>query len=213
MKLKMVTVSLIMLMGCDEERSTASADMADQTTSDAEWADVADTTLDIAQDTAELEDLGEPHPIGMEVPVFALEDLNPTSETYGQFVSSADLAGTPYGLIFLDSRCRECSTVADALWAEYEAHPTWWAAQPTFAVQRAAALEISSGTVDDVVDGNSLPYLADTEEINLWMAFRALNHDFFAISAEGELEVWLALYSWPDDFKDFTDHMIERYGW
>ena len=154
----------------------------------------------------------EPHPIGMEVPPFSLEDLNPSSATHGQAIAAADLAGEPYALIFLDSRCPECGAVADALWAVYEAHPTWWAAQPTFAIQRAAASEKAPQTVDGVVDGNSLPYLLDTVETNLWMAFLALNHDFFAIGPDGTLEVWLALYTLPEAIDMFETHMTGRYG-
>ena len=167
-----------------------------------------------AEDTLAPEDLipAVPHPIGMEVPPFALEDLNPSSATYGQLVDSADLTGEPYALIFLDSRCPECADVADGLWALYQAHPTWWDAQPTFAIQRAKAFEMSPGSVTRVVDDNSLPYLLDVEETNLWMAFLALNHDFFAIGTDGTLEVWLELYFMPEAMDIFEAHMTERYG-
>ena len=160
----------------------------------------------------QFEGYGSPHPIGMQVPPFLLEDLNPTSPTFGKFVDSADLAGQPYALIFLDSRCPECGTVADGLWEAYQQHPGWWEAQPLFAVQRAAALEKAPQTVEGVVDGNDVPYLADTEETNLWMAFMALNHDFFAIDANGKIAAWLELYSWPEALAIFTDHMTQFYG-
>jgi hypothetical protein len=154
----------------------------------------------------------DPHPPGMEIPAFALEDINPNSATYGQTIDGADLLGTPYALVFLDSRCTSCPDVADGLWQAYQDHPTWWEAQPTFAVQRAKALEVYPESTDAVVENNALPYLADTEETDLWMAMTALNHDFFAVSAEGTLDVWLTLYTWPDDLPKFIDHMTERYG-
>ncbi len=160
----------------------------------------------------QFEGYGSPHPIGMQVPPFLLEDLNPSSPTFGQFVDSADLAGQPYALIFLDSRCPECGTVANGLWEAYQQHPGWWEAQPLFAVQRAAALEKAPQTVAGVVDGNDIPYLADTEETNLWMVFLALNHDFFAIDSDGKLAAWLELYSWPEALDLFTEHMTEFYG-
>ena len=57
-----------------------------------------------------------------------------------------------------------------------------------------------------------MPYLADVEETDLWIVFGALNHDFFAITAEGTMDVWLTLYIWPDDLPKFTSHMTDRYG-
>lgn len=154
----------------------------------------------------------EPHPIGMVVPPFALKDLNPSSATFDQVIDSASLAGRPYSLVFLDSRCKECGDVANGLWEAYAQHPTWWAAQPTFAVERAKALARFPGTVVTVTGGNDLPYLADTEETNLWMAFYALNHDFFTIAPDGTLDVWLELYFMPEALDLFYDHMTERYG-
>jgi hypothetical protein len=154
----------------------------------------------------------DPHPIGMAMPAFAFEDLNPNSATYGQTIDSADLLGAPYALIFLDSRCTLCPDVADDLWAAYQAHPTWWDAQPTYGVERVAALETAPESVAAVVEGNGLPYLADTEETNLWLTMKALNHDFFAVSPAGQLDAWLPLYLWPDDQPDFIEHMTDRYG-
>ena len=154
----------------------------------------------------------ELHPIGMKMPSFTLEDINPNSASYGKTIDSTTLAGKTYALVFLDSRCPLCADVADDLWAEYQAHPSWWEAQPTFGVARAAAIEKAPTTIDEVVDGNGLPYLTDTVETNLWMAMFAVNHDFFAVSAEGILEAWLPLYSWPDDLVVFIDHMTERHG-
>ncbi|MBW2454154.1 MAG: hypothetical protein JRI68_06575 [Deltaproteobacteria bacterium] len=154
----------------------------------------------------------DPHPLGMDMPAFAFEDLNPNSVTYGQTVDSADLLGAPYALIFLDSRCTLCPDVADDIWAAYQAHPTWWDAQPTYGVERAEALATAPETVAAVVEGNGLPYLADTEQTNLWFIMKALNHDFFAVSAEGKLDAWLPLYLWPEDEPKFIQHMTDRYG-
>ena len=39
-----------------------------------------------------------------------------------------------------------------------------------------------------------------------------MNHDFFAVSAEGTLDAWLPLYIWPKDVVMFTDYMSERFG-
>ncbi len=154
----------------------------------------------------------EEHPPGEAAPSFSLVDLNPSSATYNETISSEDLAGAPYGLVFLDSRCPACADVADDLWTEYEARPGWWGALPTFAVESYSAFETSPSTIDEVVDGNDMPYLIDTEDVLLWQNWEALNHDFFAVSADGTLDVWLPMYTWPDDLEMFVEFMSQRYG-
>jgi len=153
-----------------------------------------------------------PHPIGMDLPTFAMEDLNPSSATFGQKVDSSSLLGKPFALIFLDSRCPACADVADDIWQAYQDHASWWGAQPTFAIQRAKAHETAPETTTEIVDSNDLPYLLDVYDNEMWMLMSALNHDFFAFSAKGKLEVWLELYEWPDDKPKFMKHMIDRYG-
>lgn len=211
-------LTLLLALACDSTSADKETDEAD-TAVEAEIATAPDATSpeEVTPDPVEevVEEAWvepEAHPIGMEVPHFALEDLNPSSPTFGQLIDNADLDGKPYNLIFFDSRCPECGTVADGLWEEYLAHPTWWDAQPTFAVQRAAAYEKSPESTEGVVDGNDMPYLLDTPEINLWMVFLALNHDFFAIDENGQLATWLELYSWPDDLPEFQDYMIGEHG-
>ena len=220
MRLGLIAVIILSLAACDSG-SGGSTSPGEDTGGGVDTGAAEDIagSEDTVEDVPTAEDLKtedapppEHHPIGMEVPPFALEDLNPTSATYGQIVDSAKLTGEPYALIFLDSRCPECADVADGLWALYQAHPTWWNALPTFAIQRAKAFEMSPGSVTRVVDDNNLPYLLDTEETNLWMAFYALNHDFFAIDADGNLEVWLELYFMPEAMDVFENFMTERYG-
>ena len=213
-----ITTALFLAVACDSGASDSSDAGADVTVT-VDVAVVEDTLLAEETTTDPLEEVAveqwvapEPHPIGMEVPHFSLVDLNPSSASFGQMIDNADLDGKPYNLVFFDSRCPECGTVADSLWEEYQLHPTWWVAQPTFAVQRAAAYEKSPESTAGVVDGNSMPYLLDTKEINLWMAFLALNHDFFAIDENGQLSTWLELYSWPDDLPKFQEYMIGQHG-
>ncbi len=213
----LISMALLLTAACDSGSPDGNETEVD-TVAQVDVVEVVDTAGQI-EDTAPVEEVvadqwvePEAHPIGMEVPHFALEDLNPSSATFGQMIDNADLDGKPYNLIFFDSRCPECGTVADSLWEEYQLHPTWWDAQPTFAVQRAAAYEKSPESTEGVVDGNSMPYLLDTVEINLWMAFLALNHDFFAIDENGKMTVWLELYSWPDDLPKFQEYMIGQHG-
>ncbi len=175
------------------------ADSPADTGESAEPVDTVDTSMD-------------PHAIGREAASFVLEDINPSSAYYGQMVDSADLEGQAYALIFLDSRCGTCDEVADDLWAEFEAHPTWFDLLPTFGVQSWAAMASNPETVENQVDGNALPYLEDTEEVFVWAYYDAGNHEFFAISAEGTIDAYFAMYLWPDELSYFTDYMTERFG-
>ena len=205
---------LILVAACSAPSESTDAGAGAGTTTASMSETASGTTTNTATATgAETETTTEdPHPIGLQVPPFDLVDINPSSATYGKSINSADLTGTPYALVFLDSRCATCGEVIDDIWKAYQEHPSWWAAQPTYAIQRAGALEKAPETVSQMVDTNDMPYLADTEETNLWIVFTALNHDFFSITAEGKMDVWLTLYDWPVDLPKFISHMTDRYG-
>lgn len=177
----------VWFVGCAEDPVIDPVD-----TDDVVDTDVADT--DVAPDPYDHSD-----DIGAPATPFALIDLNPASPTAGQTVSTESLAGRPYGLIFLASECLTVREVADDLWAAYAANPTWWDAYPVFAIESSWSFEGAPDGVGPVVDGNALPYLLDTEPTDLWGTYGALNHDFFGISADGKIEVWLPLYAWPGD--------------
>lgn len=172
---------------------------------------------DSASDDGELTDTAttdtdeeELHPLGLEVPDFALLDINPSSESYQQTLSSADLVGQAYSVIFLDSRCVTCIDVIEDLWAEQLENPNWAAALPLFAVQSIGGGEMTD-TVQRMVEGHDMPYLQDTEEQGLWGGYQALNHDFFAVSELGMLDVWLPLYIWPQDLSLYREYMQSRF--
>lgn len=181
-------------------------------------AGATDDTVDeiVPEDSAaEPDDTDVPwmhdHPLGGPVPAFVMVDLNPTSATYGQEISSATLAGRPYGIIFLASQCNTVQAIADDLWAEYAAHPGLWDAFPTYAIEPWWAYARAPEGVPAVTDGNALPYLLDTESADLWQAYDALNHDFFGVTADGTLDAWLAPYEWPADSAALFTY-IEAHG-
>ena len=162
-------------------------------------------------DSAVEPEVEEPHPLGGPVSDFSLTDINPSSATYEQSLSSVDLAGQAYSIIFLDSRCNTCIDVIEDLWSTLGEHPSRSEALPLYAIQSVAGSE-SEETVERMIIGHDMPYLQDTAEVGLWQAYEALNHDFFAVSAEGTLDVWLPLYMWPDDLQLYLDYMNERFG-
>ena len=150
--------------------------------------------------------------IGADAAPFALVDLNPTSATYGLTIDSADYAGMPYAVLFLDSRCLSCVDLIRDVWASYEDHPAWWDAMPTVAIQRAGISAEYAKSVEAMLEGHSMPYLEDTEEFDLWGAYAAINHDFFVVSGDGVVETWLDLYLWPDGLATFEGYMTDRWG-
>jgi hypothetical protein len=158
------------------------------------------------EDTAEEED----HPLGVEVTGFVLADINPSSPSYKEVIDTADMEGRAYSVIFLDSRCITCIEVIEDMWAELVANPSWEEALPLYAVQSVGG-EAATDTLERMIEGHDLPYLQDTEETALWQAYEALNHDFFAVSSEGTLDAWLALYTWPEDLALYQDFMSKRF--
>jgi hypothetical protein len=187
---------LLALLACTEPVVEDSVIEAD-TDTDAD----ADSDTDTDADT-------DPHEIGRPLPPFALEDLNPASASYGRVVSDSDFEAS-YAVIFLDSRCVTCAEVAQDLWDGYEQHPEW--DLPLVAVQ-----SITGGgdpdAIEHMVGGHGLPYLLDTDEVALWSTYQALNHDFYVVSSEGTLEVWIPLYSWPEDLELFEAYMTDRHS-
>jgi hypothetical protein len=204
---------LVGLVACAPDgRGKDTAAQNDDSSGGADTDDAADDSGDDPGDTGDTDEWDQSKVLGTQATPFALVDLNPNSATFEQMVSSTDLEGRAYALVFLDSRCLECREVAVDLWGAYQAHPEWWTAMPTYAIERDSILGFGGLTVDYFVDGHAMPYLYDTEELNLWSAYMALNHDFFAVSEEGVVTDWLELYYWPDDFALFTDLMTERFG-
>ena len=101
---------------------------------------------------------------------------------------------------------------SDDIFAALEEHPTWQAALPFFGVESVSAYASAPNTIDAMVEDNDLPYLVDLEENSIWRAYSALNHDMVVISADGLVEAWLPLYTWPEDMAMFNEYMTERFG-
>jgi len=197
------------LLACGDDPVDDTAAPVDTAESDTDTdADVdSDTDADADSDTDT-----DPKAIGRDAVPFAMEDINPSSASYGTTLRSEDLAGTPYALVFLDSRCTGCIDVADDLWALMLDKPHWHAALPVFGVESYSAYATVPATVDPMVENNDQPYVVDVEGSSVWAGYGALNHDMLVISDDGVLDAWLPLYSWPDDMVIFTDYMTDRFG-
>ncbi len=154
----------------------------------------------------------DPKAVGSEAMAFAMEDINPSSPSYGAVVRSEDLAGSPYGLLFMDSRCTGCIDLANDVWTLLQKHPDWHEALPIFGVQSFSAYNSAPGTVDPMVESNDLPYLVDVEHNSVWAGYEALNHDLLVISDAGAVEAWLPLYSWPADMEELVAYLEARFA-
>lgn len=197
-------LALLLALGCNDPAVDADDSGAAPVETD------ADTDADTDTDT-DTDEGPDPHELGRALPAFALEDINPSSASFGQTVDSMDLAGQAFILVFLDSRCAGCHEVAVDLWALYQENPDWGAALPIFAVQSAAGME-SPETTEVMVEDHDMPYLADTVDQGLWSGYDALNHDCYVVSESGTLDAWLPLWTWPEDEELFLTYMAERFG-
>ena len=194
------------LLACGDDAVDDTQEPADtDTDADADTDTDTDADADTDADT-------DPKEIGREAGVWAMEDINPSSPFFGTVVDSQDLAGTPYGLLFMDSRCTGCIDLANDVWAQLVEHPTWQEGLPIYGVQSFSAYATGQKTIEAMVEGNDLPYLVDIEENTMWGYYDALNHDLIVISADATIEAWLPLYVWPEDLVVFTDYMSARFG-
>ncbi len=197
----LILVACLGLVACGEPDDTEAPGDTYEADSDTD----ADADSDSDTDT-------DPKDVGSPAMAFAMEDINPSSPSYTTVVRSEDLSGTPYGLLFMDSRCTGCIDLADDVWALMAKHPDWYAALPIFGVQSFSAHESVPGTAEPMVENNDLPYLVDVEHNTVWGGYEALNHDLVIISADGVVEAWLPLYVWPEDMADLTAFLEERFG-
>ena len=195
-------LGLALLIACGDDVTDDTQKPGD---TDADTDTDSDTDADSDADT-------DPKDIGSESFPFEMEDINPSSPTYGTTVESVSLAGDPYALLFMDSRCTGCIDLANDVFAALVEHPTWQAGLPIYGVQSFSAYANSPSTIEPMVEDNDLPYLVDIEENTMWGAYNALNHDMVVISADGLVEAWLPLYVWPEDMAEFEAYMTERFG-
>ncbi len=196
------------LWACGDEPDDTQAPVDTQETDTDTDADAdSDTDADSDSDTDT-----DPKDPGMPAMAFAMEDINPSSASYGTVIDSTALADSMYALVFLDSRCGGCADVADDLWALMLDKPHWHEALTIFGVQSFSGYANGGDTIEAMVENNDQPYLVDVEENSVWVGYEALNHDMVIIDSDGTVEAWLPLYFWPDDMVLFTDWMTERYG-
>jgi predicted small lipoprotein YifL len=194
------------LLGCGEKGQLDDTQAPVDTQETGAPEDTGETGLPDDSDTEP-----DPKAVGRQAMDFEMEDINPSSPSYGTMVSSEDLAGTAYGLLFMDSRCVGCIDLADDVWALLVEHPQWHSALPIFGVQSFSAYRDAAATIGPMVENNDLPYLVDLEHNSVWAGYEALNHDLIVFSADGLLEAWLPLYSWPEDMEALQAYLEERF--
>ncbi len=97
-----------------------------------------------------------------EAPDFTLEDVNPSSPTYGQMVDRTDTGHVTLLYIALAS-CGHCQADTDALGALVVEQGDAWAEVSV----RVLALNTALDSLPELADGHDLPILVDTDELNL----------------------------------------------
>lgn len=120
-----------------------------------------------------------------QVPSFSLEDVNPSSATYGQTLALETYAGKSVLLYFALSTCGHCQTQVGQLQALWEAHREAWEDTTRLVIVALAggADEISALT-DRVAD---LPILQDTPEAAAEDAYGADRWYTYLLTPDGGL--------------------------
>ncbi len=120
-----------------------------------------------------------------QVPDFSLEDVNPSSATYGETVSRDGLAGKAVLLYFALSTCGHCQTQVGQLQALWEANRERWADTTALVI---VALE---GGAEDVAELTNrvedLPVLLDTAEAKVEDDYGADRWYTYLLTPEGGL--------------------------
>lgn len=96
-------------------------------------------------------------------PDFQLEDVNPTSPTYGALVDRTQTPGDVTMLYIALASCGHCQADTDRLGELVDAQGTAWSEVSVRVIALDAALE----SLPELADGHDLPILVDTPDVDI----------------------------------------------
>jgi len=96
-------------------------------------------------------------------PDFALEDVNPTSPSYGTTVQRTETPGDVTLLYVALASCAHCQADVDLLGALVAEKADDWAEVSV----RVIALDTAHDSLPELADGHDLPILLDTEDVDV----------------------------------------------
>jgi hypothetical protein len=113
-------------------------------------------------------------------PDFTLEDVNPTSPTYGELVPRTDPDSVTV-LYFALPSCGHCQADVDALGALVDAQGEAWSDVSV----RIVAFNAAAESLPELADGHDLPILVDTEALDLESAYGAERWFIYLLDRDG----------------------------
>jgi len=127
-------------------------------------------------------------------PNFTLEDVNPTSPTYGQQITLSDYDDKVIFIMFIRSSCGHCQSLSTYLNSYMEANDSAWGGQVLFLMVNMIGWE------DDIAEFTSLhnlPTLQDTSAAHVAEDYGAYLYWNYLLKPGRELYTFYYSYSLP----------------
>jgi thiol-disulfide isomerase/thioredoxin len=127
---------------------------------------------------------------GEPLPDFALADLNPNSESYEESISPRDTTGSVSVWYFTHATCGYCQSQFDILYILQEELDVAYGdgAVEIYGINGAGYED----GIPDITDGNTLPLLQDTDELDVWGAWYADWRDLVVLDVDN---AWIGLFN------------------
>ena len=136
-----------------------------------------------------------------EAPDFRLEDVNPTSPTWGDMVDRTEPGHVTLLYIALAS-CGHCQADTDALGAMVDEQGVAWDEVSV----RILALNTAHDSLPELAEGHNLPILVDTDELNLERQYGAERWYIYLLDRSG----MPAMLHYEIDFVSERDRLIDE---
>ena len=135
-----------------------------------------------------------------EAPDFSLEDVNPTSSSFGDVVSPRDKLGEVSVWYFGHADCPLCQSNFSELDRMREQ-----LASDGYAIEIIGINAIGKEASNQLItDGRDLPWLQDTEDDKVWSSWLASWRDLVVLDANNEL-------AWRDNLTDHDIRFTDAY--
>ena len=143
-------------------------------------------------------------------PDFTLEDVNPTSPTYGQDITLSDLQGKAVFLMFMRSSCGHCQSLSQYLDSYAITYADDWGDEVAIVVVNMTGWEAD---IDDFVTLHDLPTLQDTSEEGAADKIGASLYWNYILKPDGRLQaMYYEMYLPTDEQRLLADIAAARSG-
>ena len=139
-------------------------------------------------------------------PTFSLEDLNPSSETHGEYIGPQTFNDkvTLYYFPFSETwgTCRNRFGSLNTLFIDYGGH--------TSNIQIIGVGKNNDTPIDDIIENRILPYVKDDDDNKVWEIWCPEDRDLFFLDRNGSFNTKINLTSgFPEsDIKEIIDTLL-----